>query len=127
MSAPSATERVRRLQESGYISGFHAQLEAETLGHRTLGFVAVSIREMPEQEQLLEHVRQIAEVQECHVVAGEYDYLLKVRCASPETLAELLRECVRNLPGVMQTNTIMVLQTIKESGKLPVPAPLEDG
>ena len=123
MSPPSATERVRRLEEEGYLKGFRAELDAEALGYGTLGFVAVSIRDTAEHEQLLEHVRRVPEVQECHVVAGEYDYLLKVRCRSPGALAALLREQFRNLPGVARTNTIMVLETVKETAALPVPPP----
>lgn len=121
MSAPSATERVRRLEANGYLTGFRAELSADVLGYPTLGFVAVSIRDTGHHEPLLEQVREIPEVQECHVVAGEYDYLLKVRCRSPQDLAQLLRERVRSLPGIERTNTVMVLQTVKETHDLPVP------
>jgi Lrp/AsnC family leucine-responsive transcriptional regulator len=122
MSAPSATERVNRLKERGYIEGFHARLHPGLLGHGTLGFVAVSVRDAEEHSVLLTRVQEIPEIQECHVVAGEYDYLLKIRCPTPEVLAELLRARVRSLPGVYRTNTIMVLEVVKESTGLPLPS-----
>lgn len=122
MSAPSATERVNRLKERGYIQGFHAHLAPGPLGSGTLGFVAVSVRSAGEHGLLLDRVQEIPEIQECHVVAGEYDYLLKIRCPTPEALASLLRTRVRNLPGVYRTNTIMVLEVLKESSGIPLPA-----
>lgn len=121
LSAPAVTDRVRKLEERGLITGYRADLSPEALGLPTLGFVAVSLRDPGEHEALLEHAAGIAEIQECHVVAGDYDVLLKVRCASPEALAELLRHRVRNLPGVGRTNTIVVLQSVKETAALPVP------
>lgn len=122
LSAPAVTERVRKLEDRGLITGYRADISADALGLPTLGFVAVSLRDPGEHEALLEEAAGIAEIQECHVVAGDYDVLLKVRCASPEALAELLRHRVRNLPGVGATRTTVVLQTVKETGALPLPA-----
>lgn len=121
MTPPSATERVRRLEERGYISGFEARLDAEALGLSTLGFVLIGIGDTQEHEDLLEHMALVPEIQECHVIAGEYDYLLKIRAHSPEGLAELLRDQIRKLPGVARTNTLVVLHTVKETGTLPLP------
>lgn len=120
LSAPSATERVKRLEESGHIQGFHATLDPKALDLGTLGFVAVSIENTAEHYTLLEQVKKLSEVQECHVVAGEHDYLLKIRARGPEALAKLLREEIRNLPGVSRTHTLLVLETVKETSALPV-------
>lgn len=125
LSAPSVTERVRRLEESGYISGFSAEIAPAAIGLGLLGFVAVSIRDIAEHEALLDHIRNMPEIQECHVVGGDYDYLLKVRASSPEALAELLRDRVRCFPGVSRTKTVLVLETVKETRALPVPDPSE--
>lgn len=121
MTAPSATERVRRLEERGFIQGIEARLDAASLGLDTLGFVLIGIGTGSDQEELLEGLAQLPEVQECHVIAGEYDYLMKVRCSDPEALAELLREKVRTLPCVARTNTLMVLKTVKETATVPLP------
>lgn len=121
MTPPSATERVRRLEERGYISGFEARLDAEALGLSTLGFVLIGIGDTRDHEDLLEHMALVPEIQECHAIAGEYDYMLKIRARSPEALAELLRDQIRKLPGVARTNTLVVLHTVKETGTLPLP------
>lgn len=121
LSAPAVTERVRRLQVAGQIRGFHALLDPARLGLMTLGFIAVSIRDPARHDTLLERINLVPQVQECHVVAGEFDYLLKVRCESPEALAALLRDTIRPLPGIGSTKTILVLETIAESSRLPLP------
>ena len=122
LSPPAATERVRRMERAGVITGIRAHVDPEAAGLGTLAFVAVALNNPVEHRHVVDMAGRVAEVLECHVVAGRYDVLLKVRTASPLALAQLLRSQVRSLPGVTATNSIMVLESIKETGQLPLPS-----
>lgn len=115
LSPPSTIERVRKLQESGVIQGYGARLDALALGQRLLAFVSVSLSTTVDHKKFRKAVGALDEVQECHVVAGEYDYLLKVRCRDAQHLETLLRTGIRHLPGVQRTSATIALTTTKES------------
>lgn len=121
LSAPSAAERVRKLEEAGFIEGYAALVNPVALGNTTLAFVALSVTDPAYHESVLRWVRNTDEVQECHIIAGEHDYLLKVRCRDPEQLERFLREDVRSLPGVSGTRTTVTLSTPKETTRIPLP------
>src|SRR5438874_1589867 len=120
LSAPAAAERVRKLEAAGVIRGFTALVDAEALGRGLTAFIAVTL-DRPEQRQpFLKMVGQLDEVQECHHVAGDYDYLLKVRCQSIRSLDRLVGETLKGLRGVTRTQTTIVLSTSKETTALPL-------
>jgi Lrp/AsnC family leucine-responsive transcriptional regulator len=119
--APSAIlERVRKLEEHGIIRGYQAELDPQRLGWRLLAFVFVRGDEPPGSRQLGEELAAIAEVQEVHHVAGEDCYLAKVRVADPAALGALLRERIGALPTVRSTRSTIVLDTLKETGRLKI-------
>ncbi len=117
--APSAVlERVKKLEERGVIKGFEARLDAAQLDFGLTAFVAVRTNDCCiETDKFLSAIPEVLEV---HDVAGEDSYLLKVRAKSPEDLARLLRERLRNVPNIASTKTTIVLQTIKETTALPI-------
>lgn len=117
--APSAVlERLRKLEERGVIRGFTAELDPAHVGFGLLAFVFVRTNECGDGTDEL--MAEIPEVLEVHDVAGEDSYLLKVRAESTEDLARLLREKLKALPNVLSTRTTVVLQTVKETGVLPL-------
>lgn len=120
--APSAVlERVKKLEERGVIKGFEARLDAAQLDFGLTAFVAVRTNDCcSETDRFLSAIPEVLEV---HDVAGEDSYLLKVRAKSPEDLARLLRERLRNVPNIASTKTTIVLQTIKETTALPIGEP----
>ena len=118
MSPPSTIERVRKLQESGIIQGYVARLDALAVGQRLLAFVSVSLTTSTDHAKFRKAVGALAEVQECHVIAGESDYLLKVRCRDAQHLELLLRTRIRHLPGVERTSATIALTTTKETTAL---------
>jgi Lrp/AsnC family leucine-responsive transcriptional regulator len=123
--APSAIlERVRKLEEHGVIRGYQAELDPKRLGWRLLAFVFVRGDEPPGSKDLGEELAAIPEVQEVHHVAGEDCYLAKVRVADPAALGALLRERIGALPTVRSTRSTIVLDTLKETGRLKI---AEDG
>jgi Lrp/AsnC family leucine-responsive transcriptional regulator len=121
LSGPSVTERVRKLERLGVLEGFTAKVSPESVGYGLLAFVAVSISGPTHQEDLLGWAESAVEVQECHVVAGAHDYLLKVRCQDSKDLERVLNRGLRLVPGVVRTNSSIVLTTAKETSAVPLP------
>ncbi len=122
LSGPSVTERVRKLERLGVLEGFTARVSPESVGYGLLAFVSVSISGPTHQEDLLGWAGSTVEVQECHIVAGAYDYLLKVRCQDSKDLERLLNEGLRLVPGVVRTLSTIVLTTAKETSAVPLPS-----
>lgn len=123
--APSATlERIRKLEARGAIQGYEARVEPQALGLDLLAFIYVRSSEVPGCATTGDQLVEIPEVLEVHHVAGEDCYLVKMRAANPEALGRILRERVGSIPTVTGTRTTIVLGTLKETGRLPVPAAL---
>jgi Lrp/AsnC family leucine-responsive transcriptional regulator len=121
--APSAVlERVRKLEARGLIRGYEARLCPRALGLHLLAFVYVKTNEALGVGRTGEALAAIPEVQEVHHVAGEDCYLVKVRAESPEALGRLLRTSFGAIPSVVSTRSTIVLETLKECGRLPLPA-----
>lgn len=120
MSGPAIADRVRRLEEQGVIKGYTAILNPESVGYEMTAFISISIDRLEHRELFLSRVPEIPEVQECHHVAGEYDYLLKVRCQGTKDLDRIISQELRRLPGVFKTQTTIVLNTYKDTQKIPL-------
>jgi Lrp/AsnC family leucine-responsive transcriptional regulator len=121
LSAPATAERVRRLEERGVIKGYAAVVDPESVGCGVTAFVAATLEHPRHREAFIELVRRLPEIQECHHVAGDDDYLLKVRCGTMRDLERLLSSEIKGLPGIARTRTIVVLSSIKETSVLPLP------
>ena len=122
LSAPAAAERVRRLQERGIIRGFTAVADPEAAGFPVLAFVSVTLARQDVRGAFLEAVRRHELIQECHHVAGDDDFLLKVRARGMRDLEHLLAEELKGRLGVARTRTTIVLGTAKETTSLPIAA-----
>lgn len=115
LSAPSTAERVKRLEEKGVIVGYRATLNYRSLGYSVTAFISVSLSHPKYISGFLKAIEKIGEVEECHHVAGDEDYLLKVRCKDTEHLDKFLSENLKMLPGISRTKTTIVLSSSKES------------
>ncbi len=116
-------ERVRRLEASGYIEGYFARLSPGKLGLRLLAYGVVSLyRTTPDA---FERFKQVAlahdEVMECHMVAGGFDYLLKIRVTDMESYRRFLGDRLAAVRGVQQTHTYFVMEEVKSTQKIAVP------
>jgi len=120
LSAPAVADRVRRLEERGVIKGYAALVDAAAVGYPLTAFVSVVLDRPKGRAAFLERVRRTPEIAECHHVTGDDDYLLKVRCRSPQHLDELLSVSIKGSPEVVRTKTTIVLSTAKESVVLPL-------
>ncbi|MBX3064164.1 MAG: Lrp/AsnC family transcriptional regulator [Anaerolineae bacterium] len=125
LSAPATAERVRRLEADGVIKQYTAILGAEELGLNLTAFIAVTLDRPQHRQAFLVQVAQTSEIQECHHVAGDDDYLLKVRCQNTKHLDWLLTERIKGITGVTRTRTTIVLSTAKETAALPLPAHID--
>jgi Lrp/AsnC family transcriptional regulator, leucine-responsive regulatory protein len=121
MTGPAAAERVRRLEADGVIRGYAALVDPEAVGAGLTAFVAVSLERPGNRAAFLRRVSRLTEIQECHHVAGDHDYLLKVRCAGTADLDRILTDDLKSVPGVVRTQTTVVLRTLKESVIVPLP------
>jgi Lrp/AsnC family leucine-responsive transcriptional regulator len=110
-------DRVRRLEDQGYIQGYAALLSAQHLGARLLAFVEVKVdRTTPEFfEKFRASVEALEEVVECHMVAGGFDYLIKIRVADMEAYRRFLGERLATLPGLMQIHTYVAMEEVKST------------
>ena len=122
LSPTSTSERVRRLQREGVVSGFRAILDPRRLGLELLVFVEVSLdKTTPDVfQKFAEAVRRAPEVLECHMVAGGFDYLVKTRVADMPAYRRFLGDVLLALPGVKETRTYAVMEEVKSDGALPV-------
>lgn len=119
--APSAVlERVRKLESKGVIQGYAALVDPRAVAQPMLAFIAVRSAETPGDDSVAQALAQCPEVLELHHVAGEDCYLLKVRARDAEHIGHLLRHRFGRIPGVQSTRTTIVLETVKETPRLPV-------
>ncbi|MGH7915976.1 MAG: Lrp/AsnC family transcriptional regulator [Candidatus Binataceae bacterium] len=125
LSAPSVIERVKKLEEAGVITGYHASVDARCLGKDVTAFIGVSIGH-PRTIGLFEQtVALLDDVLECHHVTGEHTVLLKVKTRNTASLERLIRT-IRLIEGVLRTETMVVLSTHTERTLIAVNHP-EDG
>lgn len=122
LSPAACLERVRKLQEAGYIVNYTAQLNPQLLDVSLLVFIEVVLdRTTPEVfEAFKRSVQVIPEVQECHMVAGGFDYLVKARVKDMNAYREFLGKSLLQLKGVRETHTYAVMEEVKNTTKLPI-------
>jgi len=116
--------RLKRLEKEGFIKAYRAILDPKKLGLNTLAYIFISFsREKGlDQRKVASEIAKIPEVQEVHIITGEWDILAKVRVSNVDALGELVVNKLRNIEGVEKTYTSVVLENVKESTKLPVRA-----
>jgi Lrp/AsnC family leucine-responsive transcriptional regulator len=127
LSQPAVAERMRKLEERGVVLGYTARVDAAKLGKDITAFVGVSIEHPRYFEGFAKKVLALPDVLECHRVAGQDSYLLKVRTANTRTLDSLLVETLRTIAGVTRTHTTIVLSSIKEETHIHVSPELLKG
>ena len=123
LSTSPCLERVRRLEQAGYITGYTAILDPKLLDAGLLVYVEISLEYTTPDifEQFSDAVKFIPQVLECHLVSGEFDFLLKVRIADMAAYRELLGEILHRLPGVRDSKSYVVMEEVKESLSLDIP------
>jgi Lrp/AsnC family leucine-responsive transcriptional regulator len=122
MSPSACLERMRRLRERGFITGYAAQLDPEKLGQGFLVFVEVILERTTGDvfRRFSECVADRPEILECHMVAGGFDYLLKLRTRDMAEYRRFLVDVLAELPGVRETRTYTVMEEVKSKTALAI-------
>lgn len=119
--APSAVlERIRKLEAKGIVREYVAHVDPHVCNRALLAYVAVRTNEYGVEQPSAKALAAIPEVLEIHHVAGEDCFLLKVRARDAEHLGQMLRRQIGNVPGVTSTRTTIVLETVKETSRVPI-------
>ena len=118
LSQPAVAERMKKLEARGIIRGYTARVDPIALGQDVLAFVSVSLEHPKHFEAFITRVLGLPGVLECHRVAGEDSFFLKVRSENTRALDELLVKTIRMMPGVTRTQTTIVLASIKEETRI---------
>jgi Lrp/AsnC family leucine-responsive transcriptional regulator len=121
VSAATCHRRTQRLFDEGYITGVRAEVAPAAVGLGALVMVGVVLdRSTPESFAAFEGAAmELKEVLDCNLVAGDFDYLLKIRVRDMADFNKLHGEKLIALPGVRQTRTFFVMKEVKESARLP--------
>jgi Lrp/AsnC family leucine-responsive transcriptional regulator len=114
-------ERIRKLEDKGYILDYATHLRSDPLDLGLLAFIFVRTSEPPGGLNTAEELAKFPEILEVHHVAGEDCYLLKLRHSNNKALADFLREKLGPIPTITSTRTIIVLDTVKETCSLKIP------
>jgi Lrp/AsnC family leucine-responsive transcriptional regulator len=108
--------RLKRLMTEGYIEGFRAVISTAKLELDHVAFVEVKLSDTRENalRNFNAAVKRITEIEECHMIAGDFDYLLKVRTHDIKKYRQVLGEKISGLPHVASTSTFVAMQSVKE-------------
>ena len=122
LSPAACFERVKRLRASGLIRQFTDILEPAAVDRALMIFIEVLLDRTTDDvfAAFAAHVRDVPDVLECHMVAGGFDYLLKVRVSDMAAYRAFLGEILAAMPGVRETRTYAVLEEVKQTSMLPI-------
>ena len=115
LSIPAVAERIRKMEEADIIEEYTIRVNRDKMNLKLLAFVFVNIDETENVEEFRKAIVQYDSVLECHHVAGEYDYLLKVIVEDTRSLEYFISHTLKKIKGVSKSNTIIVLSSQKES------------
>jgi DNA-binding Lrp family transcriptional regulator len=118
LSSPRVSERLKRLQKGGYIKRYVAILDEKKFGKNITAFVHASVKYPKHFPEFISKVLEFPEVSECYRITGNHSCLLKVEVEDPEALDRLLTEQIREIEGVINTTTEIVLSKMKEETKI---------
>lgn len=118
LSKSPTQARLKRLEAEGIITGYRAMLDPIRLGLDHVAFVEVRLTDTREKAlgEFNAAVRNIAEIEQAHMIASNFDYLLKVRTGSMSEYRAVLAEKISSLPHVANTSTFVAMEAVKETG-----------
>jgi Lrp/AsnC family leucine-responsive transcriptional regulator len=122
LSPSPCLERVRRLEAQGYIESYNARLNPEKLGAAMLVFVEITLTKTSVDifAEFSAAVQEHEDIQECHLVSGNFDFLLKTRVADMSSYRKLLGDTLLRLPGVSESRTYVVMEEVKHTSKIKI-------
>ena len=117
LSKSPCLKRLRRLEQTGFIRGYRAELDPDKIAQGYLVYVQVKLESTKRDwlETFNAAIQNVPEIMTCHMMSGGYDYLLKVRTRDMHAYRELLGDVISDLPGVQQTETYPVMEQVKDT------------
>ena len=118
LSKTPTQARVKRLEETGVIAGYRAVLNPIRMGLANIAYVEVRLTDTREAalQAFNRAVRAVPEIEECHMMAAGFDYLMKVRTGDIADYRRVLGERISTLPHVASTSTYVAMEAVKETG-----------
>ena len=110
VSGAAIHQRVKKMESMGIITGSRLLVKPQTLGLNVCAFVQVSLSEANKYPQVIDALKKIPEVVECHFVTGKHALLLKIYCSNHNHLMGILINTIQNIPSVLQTETLISLE-----------------
>ncbi|EXL09837.1 Lrp/AsnC ligand binding domain-containing protein [Aquamicrobium defluvii] len=116
LSKTPVQARVKRLERDGFIRGYSAIIDRERMGEGHVAFVQVKLSDTRSAalDEFNRAVQNVREIEQCHMMAASFDYLLKVRTSDIASYRRVLGERISALPHVAQTSTFVAMETVKE-------------
>lgn len=120
LSATACSERVRKLEKEGVIEGYYARINPAKLGANLMVFVEITLTRTSADAfaEFSDAVRTTPEILECHLVAGDFDFLIKARVPDMPSYRKLLGETILMMPGVNESRTYVVMEEVKHENKV---------
>jgi len=120
LTTPSVNERIKKMERHGMIRGFVALLDHEKMGLPLTAYVDVCLEHPRFEKAFVDDLEKLLAVQECHYLAGEFGYRLKVKAADPGALADFLQRRIMGIKGVTRIQAQISLSSKKDSTLLPL-------
>jgi Lrp/AsnC family leucine-responsive transcriptional regulator len=122
LSPSPCLERVKRLEQQGYILAYNARLDPNKLGASMLVFVEITLTKTSVDifAEFSAAVQEHDDIQECHLVSGNFDFLLKTRVADMSSYRKLLGDTLLRLPGVSESRTYVVMEEVKHTANIKI-------
>lgn len=115
LSASAVNDRLKRLKNKRILRRIVGEVDPAALNREFLVFLLVGIGDMHQEQEFRTRMAARPEVLECHHIAGDYSYLLKLRLAGPGHFERFLSEQVKTIGGIQRTHSVIALSTIKET------------
>ncbi|MFY0479605.1 winged helix-turn-helix transcriptional regulator [Achromobacter marplatensis] len=122
LSATPCSDRIKRMEREGVITGYHARVNPAALGKNLLVFLEIKLSAKSGDvfDKVKKELLYVPEVMECHLVSGDFDYLVKARLTEMNEYRRLLGEILKRLPASAESRSYVVMEEIKETLYLPV-------
>ncbi|MES1150561.1 MAG: Lrp/AsnC family transcriptional regulator [Dongia sp.] len=115
LSASAVNDRLKRLKNKRILRRIVGEVDPAALNREFLVFLLVGIGDMHQEQEFRTRMATRPEVLECHHIAGDYSYLLKLRLAGPGHFERFLSEQVKTIGGIQRTHSVIALATVKET------------
>lgn len=122
LSITPCIDRVKRMERDGVITGYYARVDPAQLGASLLVFVEITLDHKNGNmfDKFRREVMQVPEVLECHLVSGDFDYLIKARIGEMADYRKILGNVLLQLPGAVQSKSYVVMEEVKETLTIPI-------